>query len=142
MVEHKRLPEFRKLKLAPPTGGDYHRRCSHRSKFVQLGVHVMTAEVNTDKLFQDLQAVVHDAEALLMATAGQAGDKVQEVRSRAEETIRKVRSNLNSMEDSALRRAKELAGQADGYVRENPWQAVGVAAGIGLLLGVMLSRRS
>jgi ElaB/YqjD/DUF883 family membrane-anchored ribosome-binding protein len=102
----------------------------------------MTAEVNTDKLFQDLQAVVHDAEALLTATAGQAGDKVQEVRSRAEETIRKVRSNLNSMEDSALRRAKELAGQADGYVRENPWQAVGVAAGIGLLLGVMLSRRS
>jgi ElaB/YqjD/DUF883 family membrane-anchored ribosome-binding protein len=102
----------------------------------------MTAEVNTDKLFQDLQSVVHDAEALLMATAGQAGDKVQEVRSRAEETIRKARASLNSMEDSALRRAKELAGQADDYVRENPWQAVGVAAGIGLLLGVMLSRRS
>jgi ElaB/YqjD/DUF883 family membrane-anchored ribosome-binding protein len=77
-----------------------------------------------------------------MATAGQAGDKVQEVRSRAEETIRKARSSLNSMEDNALHRAKELASQADGYVRENPWQAVGVAAGIGLLLGVMLSRRS
>ena len=102
----------------------------------------MTAQVNTDKLFQDLQAVVRDAEALLKATAGQAGDKVQEVRSRAEETIKQARSSLDSVENLAVRRAKEVAGQAEGYVRDNPWQAVGVAAGIGVLLGLILSRRS
>jgi ElaB/YqjD/DUF883 family membrane-anchored ribosome-binding protein len=102
----------------------------------------MTAQVSTDKLFKDLQAVVRDAEALLKATAGQAGDKVQEVRTRAEETLKQARSSLDSVEDLAVQRAKEMAGQAEDYVRENPWQAVGVAAGIGLLLGLILSRRS
>jgi len=102
----------------------------------------MSAEVTTEKLFADLQAVVRDAEALLKATAGLAGEKVQEVRSRAEETIKQARSRIDSVEDDALRRAKELASTADGYVRENPWQAVGVAAGIGLLLGLVLSKRS
>ncbi len=102
----------------------------------------MTDQVTTDKLFQDLQAVVHDAEALLKATAGLAGEKVQEVRARAEETIKQARANIDSVENQALQRAKELASQAENYVRENPWQAVGMAAGIGLLLGLVLSRRS
>lgn len=99
-------------------------------------------DISADKLFHDLQAVVRDAEALLTATAGQANDKVQEVRTRAEESLKQARSSIDSMEDGALHRAKELANQADSYVRENPWQAVGVAAGIGLLLGALLSRRS
>jgi ElaB/YqjD/DUF883 family membrane-anchored ribosome-binding protein len=102
----------------------------------------MTAEVTTEKLFSDLQAVVRDAEALLKATAGLAGEKVQEVRARAEETIKNARTRIDSVEDDALRRAKELAMTAEGYVRENPWQAVGVAAGVGLLLGLLLSKRS
>lgn len=102
----------------------------------------MSAEVTTEKLFADLQALARDAEALLKATAGLAGDKVQEVRTRAEETLRQAQSRIEAAEDDALRKAKEIAGAADGYVRENPWQAVGVAAGIGLLVGLLLSRRS
>jgi ElaB/YqjD/DUF883 family membrane-anchored ribosome-binding protein len=102
----------------------------------------MTTQVNTDKLFHDLKAVVQDAEALLKATAGQANDKVQEVRMRAEETIKQARASLDTVENLAVRRAKEMAGQAEGYVRDNPWQSVGIAAGVGLLLGFILSRRS
>jgi len=102
----------------------------------------MTAQVTTEKLFADLQAVVRDAEALLKATGGLAGDKVQEVRARAEESIKQARERIDSVENDAVRRAKEMAGAAEGYVRDNPWQAIGVAAGIGLVLGVLLSRRS
>jgi ElaB/YqjD/DUF883 family membrane-anchored ribosome-binding protein len=101
----------------------------------------MSSQVTTEKLYADLQAVVRDAEALLKATAGQAGDKVQEVRARAEETIKQARSRIDSVENDAVRRAKEMAGAAEGYVRDNPWQAVGVAAGVGLLIGILLSRR-
>jgi len=101
----------------------------------------MSNDVTTEKLFHDLQAVVRDAEALLKATAGQAGDKVQEVRTRAEETVKQARKRLDVFEDEAMRRARQVATDADGYVRDNPWQAVGMAAGVGLLVGLLLSRR-
>lgn len=101
----------------------------------------MTKPVTADQLLDDLQTVIRDAEGLLKATAAQTGEKIQEVRTRAEESVRKAKERLAGVEEEALKRAKVLAGDADEYVRGNPWQAVGVAAGIGLLLGLLLSRR-
>jgi ElaB/YqjD/DUF883 family membrane-anchored ribosome-binding protein len=84
----------------------------------------------TGNLMDDLRAVLADAEELLRATAGDAAPKVQEVRARAEETLKNARERLDSA-------GREL----DTKVRENPWVAVGVAAGIGLLLGVLIARK-
>ena len=79
---------------------------------------------------KDLQAIMADAEELLRATADQAAPRVQEARARAEETLKNARERL------------EGAGhELDTRVRENPWVAVGVAAGIGLLVGVLLARK-
>jgi ElaB/YqjD/DUF883 family membrane-anchored ribosome-binding protein len=97
--------------------------------------------VTTDTLIDDLHAVIRDAESLLKATAAQTGEKVQEVRARAEESVRQAKERLAGVEDEALQRAKALAGDAEEYVRGNPWQAVGIAAGIGLVLGLLMSRR-
>jgi ElaB/YqjD/DUF883 family membrane-anchored ribosome-binding protein len=99
------------------------------------------AEVTTDQLLADLKTVMSDAEALLRATSTQTGEKIQEVRARAEESLRLARQRLSSIEDEALKRAREVADATDQYVRENPWQSVGVAAGIGLMLGLLLRRR-
>ena len=99
------------------------------------------APTSAGQLIDDLTAVIRDAESLLRATAGQAGDKVQEIRERAEETVRQAKERLAGVEEQALQRAREVAGDADAYVRGNPWQAVAIAAGIGLVLGVLLSRR-
>ncbi len=99
------------------------------------------AEVTTDQLLADLKTVMHDAEALLRATSSQTGEKIQEVRARAEESLRQAKQRLSSIEDEALRRAREVADATDEYVRENPWQSVGVAAGVGLLVGLLLARR-
>jgi ElaB/YqjD/DUF883 family membrane-anchored ribosome-binding protein len=101
----------------------------------------MTQHVTTEKLFEDLQTVVRDAEALLKATAGQAGDKLQEVRARAEDSVRQAKSRIHSLEQDALRSGKELVDSTEDYVKQNPWQALGVAAGVGLVLGVLLSRK-
>ena len=98
-------------------------------------------EVTTDQLLADLKTVMSDAEALLRATSAQTGEKIQEVRARAEESLRQAKARLSSIEDEALRRAREVADATDEYVRENPWQSVGNAAGVGLLLGLLLARR-
>ena len=98
-------------------------------------------EVTTDQLLADLKTVMNDAEALLRATSAQTGEKIQEVRARAEESLRQAKARLSSIEDEALRRAREVADATDEYVRENPWQSVGIAAGVGLLLGLLLARR-
>lgn len=98
-------------------------------------------EVTTEKLLQDMRMVVRDAEALLRATAGQAGEKIQEVRARAEESLRQAKVRLAELENAALVKAKELAGATEEYVRENPWQSLGIAAAVGMFVGLLLRKR-
>ena len=84
----------------------------------------------TNNLMNDLRAVIADAEELLRATADQAGPRVQEARERAEESLRTARERLGSVGE-----------QLDSKVREHPWAAIGIAAGIGLIAGILLSRK-
>jgi ElaB/YqjD/DUF883 family membrane-anchored ribosome-binding protein len=98
-------------------------------------------QVSTDKLMEDLRLVVTDAEELLKATAGQAGERVAQARTKAEDSLRAAREALAEAGDEALERAREAAASADDYVRENPWTVVGIAAGVGLLVGLLLSRK-
>lgn len=99
------------------------------------------AKTSTDKLFEDLKAVVEDAEALLSATAGQAGDRIAEARSRTEATVKAARKRMGDLQEDVIEQTKEAAEQAEEYVRSNPWQAVGIAAAVGVIIGLMLSRR-
>jgi ElaB/YqjD/DUF883 family membrane-anchored ribosome-binding protein len=101
----------------------------------------MADPVSADKLIEDLHTVVRDAEDLLKATASQAGEKIQQARARAEESVRQAKERLAGLEDEALAQARAVANDADKYVREKPWQAVGIAAGIGLVLGLLIGRR-
>lgn len=98
-------------------------------------------QVSTDKLLDDLKAVVNDAEELLKATAGQAGEKVSAARARAEASVRAARKRVTELQEDVLTQTKEMAEEADKYVRKNPWQAVGIAAAAGLIVGLMISRR-
>jgi len=101
----------------------------------------MAQQLSASQLIDDLTAVIKDAESLLRVTAAQTGEKVEEIRARAEETVRNAKARLGEVEEQALERAREFAGDADEYVRGNPWQAVGIAAGIGILIGMLMSRR-
>ena len=95
----------------------------------------------TRQLVDDLRVVVRDAEALLKATSGEAGEKVTEARTRAEQTLRDARERLKVAEEDAAQRSREMVDDAELYVKANPWQAVGIAAGVGLVLGLLLGRR-
>jgi ElaB/YqjD/DUF883 family membrane-anchored ribosome-binding protein len=100
-----------------------------------------SAEPSVEKLMEDLRRVVVDVEGLVKATAGQAGERLGEARTKAEDTLRAARERLSEFEEQAREKAVEAAGEADRLVRDNPWQAVGIAAGVAFLLGILVSRR-
>jgi hypothetical protein len=97
--------------------------------------------MNSAKLLEALQSVVRDAEALLHATASQTGDRIDAVRSRAEESLKQAKSSLGDLQDEALESVREAADATQDYVKKNPWQSIGIAAGVGLLIGLLLRRR-
>jgi ElaB/YqjD/DUF883 family membrane-anchored ribosome-binding protein len=94
-----------------------------------------------DKLVQDMRNVISDAEDLLRATASQAGEKIAVARERIQDSLHQAKVKLAEAEAIVSERAKQAARYTDDYVHENPWRAIGVAAGVGLLLGLLITRR-
>ena len=100
----------------------------------------MDGETSKDKLMSDLKTLVGDAEELLKATASQAGEKVTVARQKIEQSLIEGKKALADAEKVLIDKSKECVDIADDYVRENPWSAVGIAAGIGLVLGLLIRR--
>ncbi|HZW87163.1 MAG TPA: DUF883 family protein [Gallionella sp.] len=98
-------------------------------------------EVTKEQLIADFKVVVADAEALLKATASQGGEKLAEVRAKAEESLKVVKVRMAEAQAALLDKTKAAAKATDTYVHENPWRAVGAAAGVGLVIGLLISRR-
>ncbi len=101
----------------------------------------LSNEVTSEQLLTDFNVVVADAEALLKATANQGGDKLAEVRAKAEESLRVVKARMVDAQEALLAKTRAAAKATDVYVHENPWNAIGVAAGIGFVLGYLIGRR-
>jgi len=93
------------------------------------------------KLVRDLQRVIADAEELLQATANETEGKVVEMRERIRENLMAARHKLGDIEDTIATKTKEAARATDEYVHDHPWQAIGTAAGVGLLIGLLIGRR-
>jgi ElaB/YqjD/DUF883 family membrane-anchored ribosome-binding protein len=106
-----------------------------------MNTQTASNDVSKEKLVADLKVVVADAEELLRATASQAGEKVSAARERIHASLATAKVKLTDAEHALLEKSKLAARATDEYVRDNPWQAVGVAAVAGLVLGVLISRR-
>jgi ElaB/YqjD/DUF883 family membrane-anchored ribosome-binding protein len=100
----------------------------------------MTA-ANKEKLVTDLKVVISDTEELLRATAGAAGEKVGELRERLSVRLRDTKERMLDLEAALVDKTKAAARATDDFVHEEPWKAVGVAAALGLALGVLIGRR-
>ncbi len=98
-------------------------------------------DVSKQKLIADFKVVVADAEELLRATAGQAGDKVAELRAKIQSNLADAKVRLAEAQTAVVDRAKQVGRAADDYVQDNPWRSVGVAAGIGFIVGLLIGRR-
>ena len=91
-----------------------------------------------ERLVGDLKNLVADAEELVKATASQAGEKIGVARQKIEQSLIEGKKALADAEKTLVKKSKEAADVADDYVRENPWSAVGIAAGVGLILGLLI----
>jgi len=98
-------------------------------------------EVTVEKLAADLRLVISDAEALLRATVGQAGETAAAARAKMQESLESAKLELGLLGEEATEQARAAVRAADDYVRANPWQAVGIAALAGIALGLLISRR-
>ncbi len=92
-------------------------------------------------LIEDLKLVIKDAEDLLRGTTLHVDEGYQQARARFESTMSVARDNLSDMEEQLVQAAREAADRADTYVRENPWQAIGIGAAAGLIAGLLIGRR-
>ena len=98
-------------------------------------------EVTRERLISDFKVLIDDAEELLRATAGQAGGTIDTVRRRFEQSLEEGKQSLAEAEVLLVNKGREAAKTADVYVRENPWNAVSIAAGVGLVVGLLMRRR-
>ena len=101
----------------------------------------MNSEVTKDKLAADLRVVIADAEELLRATASQAGEKVAAARAKIQDSLDVAKGKLARVSEVGVDKAKEAARATDDFVHEHPWKAVGVGAALGVILGMLISRR-
>jgi ElaB/YqjD/DUF883 family membrane-anchored ribosome-binding protein len=99
------------------------------------------SEPTTRQLIDDLRAVVGEAEALLHATAHEADERASAVRERATASVEEARSRLAELEKELGSEARALADGAGRWVREHPLQSLGIAAALGVLIGVLINRR-
>jgi ElaB/YqjD/DUF883 family membrane-anchored ribosome-binding protein len=97
--------------------------------------------IGTETLMRDMRAVIVDAEDLLQATAAQTGERVEKVRAKAEESLRAARERLEDAGYRVEARVREAAADVNDQVHAHPWSTAGVAAGVGLLLGILIGRR-
>ncbi len=97
----------------------------------------MTSEQTNEALAGDLKAVVQDAEELMQATAGQGGEKVSEVRRRLAAALESAKATCQRMEEKTIAAAKAT----DRTIREHPYESIGIAFGLGLLVGVLVARK-
>lgn len=94
----------------------------------------------TQKLVTDVGVLVADTKDLVKATASGAGDKMVEIRGKIEQSVANLRPRLVEAEAGLREKTTAAAKAADDYVHTQPWPAIGIAAGVGLLIGLLIGR--
>jgi len=88
--------------------------------------------------YNESEHLAEDAQALLAATAHVAEEKVVEARRRLTAAIEKGKETWHAMQEKAVAGAKAT----DQVIRDHPYQSIGIALGVGALIGFLLSRRN
>lgn len=100
-----------------------------------------TTSVTKEQILADMRVVVSDLESMLKASAGSADAEVRALGDRLRERLSVAKARLLDTERALLEKSREIARTTDDYVHENPWTSIGIGAGVGFLLGLVIGRR-
>lgn len=89
----------------------------------------------------DMKTLMRDAQQLFQEATAATGDRAEELRSKGLDVLDHALLRAQEMQAAALESGKELADNADDFVKQNPWQAVAISAGVGVLVGMLIARK-
>jgi ElaB/YqjD/DUF883 family membrane-anchored ribosome-binding protein len=96
---------------------------------------------NRDKIISDVKNVLSDTEELFRAAASSTGERATELRERAMSSLKRAKEKVEDVQELVLERSKAAVRATDDYVHDHPWRAIGIAATVGFLLGLVVNRR-
>jgi ElaB/YqjD/DUF883 family membrane-anchored ribosome-binding protein len=102
---------------------------------------IMKKRDKTAVLSREFRNFVADIETLLKETAELTGDELSEAREKLQERVAEARESVVDISSDLARKARKTVARANREVHEEPWKAIGTGAAIGLLLGLLFSRR-
>ncbi|CAG7601465.1 DUF883 family protein [Candidatus Vallotia tarda] len=98
-------------------------------------------EVNRENLMSDIKTVLSDAEDLLKQAASTTGERAAELRENALMRLKQAKEKAGDVQVVVVKKGKKAARATDDYVHDHPWTSIGVAAGIGMLIGLLINRK-
>ncbi|EAP7299403.1 DUF883 domain-containing protein [Salmonella enterica] len=101
----------------------------------------MSKDNTTEHLRAELKSLTDTLEEVLSSSGEKSKEELSKIRSKAERALKESRYRLGETGDVIAKQTRVAAACADDYVRENPWTGVGIGAAVGLVLGVLLTRR-
>ncbi|ALS63280.1 hypothetical protein AT302_14190 [Pandoraea norimbergensis] len=96
---------------------------------------------NKEKFMTDIKTVLADAEDLLKQAANTTGERASELSDKALALLKQAKEKASDVQVVVVEKSKQAARVTDDYVHDHPWQAVGIAAGIGVVIGLLLNRK-
>ena len=91
-----------------------------------------------EKLLDDFHSVISETEELMKSVSNESGGKTQALRTKIEDNLKQAREYLHDFEGTVVDKSRIAARKTDAYVHENAWSTVGIAVGIGILIGLLM----
>ncbi len=98
-------------------------------------------KVDKEKLMTDIKTILLDAEDLLKQASTATGQQATELREKALAQLAQAKERAADIQVVVVEKGRMAARATDDYVHNHPWQATGIAAGIGILIGLLINRK-
>lgn len=89
----------------------------------------------------EFHSFVADIEDLVKATTSMTGDDLVRAKAKLNARVSAARDSVADLGDAAAAQARDAARVTNGFVHDNPWQAIGIGAAVGVLVGFALASR-